>query len=484
MSSTYTAAPTRRPSAAAFAALAATVAALSAAVATGKGVQPVVGLTALTVAVVVWHRRLLAWRALLITAIVVIFLIPIRRYAFAGGLPFQLEPYRVVIAVVALLWISALLIDPDMTFVRSRLEWPMASIFVVSVVSVAGNYGRIAGEGTVSEAIKQLTFLASFLLCVLLIVGLVRCRGDVIRLCEVLVAGGAFLGLMSCIELYTHYNVFNHVQKVLPFLHPTQAPTEAVRAGHIRVLASSQHPIALGALFVMLIPLAIYLVRATGRRIWAVAITLCAIGALATASRTAIVMLVVVALVYLCLRPRQTLRAWPALIPMVILVHFAVPGAMGGFYKSFFPKGGLIAEQGGAPVGSSRIASLGPGLHVVGLHPLYGVGYGSRILQDEAGANSFIVDDQWLSTGMETGILGVAAWLWLFVRFLRPMYHAARADRDADGWLYVGIAASVTAFAVGMLTFDALSFIQTTFMLFFLLGLGCVALSLREARAG
>jgi hypothetical protein len=211
---------------------------------------------------------------------------------------------------------------------------------------------------------------------------------------------------------------------------------------------------------------------------------LCAIGALATASRTAIVMLVVVAAVYLCLRPRQTLRAWPALIPMVILVHFAVPGAMGGFYKSFFPKGGLIAEQGGAPVGSSRIASLGPGLHVVGLHPLYGVGYGSRILQDEAGANSFIVDDQWLSTGMETGILGVAAWLWLFVRFLRPTYRAARADRDADGWLYVGIAASVTAFAVGMLTFDALSFIQTTFMLFFLLGLGCVALSLREAKAG
>jgi O-antigen ligase len=164
---------------------------------------------------------------------------------------------------------------------------------------------------------------------------------------------------------------------------------------------------------------------------------------------------------------------------MLLLVHVAMPGVVGGFYKAFFPKGGLIAEQGGAPVGSSRVASLGPGLHQIGLRPLVGAGYGSRILQDQADANSFIVDDQWLSTGMDTGILGVGVWAWLFIRFLRPMYRAARRDRDADGWLYAGIAASVTAFAVGMLTFDAFSFIQTTFVLFFLLGLGSVALSLR-----
>jgi hypothetical protein len=110
---------------------------------------------------------------------------------------------------------------------------------------------------------------------------------------------------------------------------------------------------------------------------------------------------------------------------------------------------------------------------------LVGAGYGSRILQDQANANSFIVDDQWLSTGMDTGILGVGVWAWLFIRFLRPTYRAARRDRGADGWLYAGIAASITAFAVGMLTFDAFSFIQTTFVLFFLLGLGSVALSLR-----
>jgi len=40
----------------------------------------------------------------------------------------------------------------------------------------------------------------------------------------------------------------------------------------------------------------------------------------------------------------------------------------------------------------------------------------------------------------------------------------------------------VTAFAVGMLTYDAFSFIQVTFVLFVLLALGAV--TLRDGRAG
>jgi O-antigen ligase len=479
VNSVHTAAPTRHSAAAPFGVLLAAIAVLAAAVATGKGIQPTVALLAITVPLVVWHRSLLASRALLTAVIIVILVIPIRRYALPGHLPFQLEPYRLLIAFVMVLWVASLLIDPRTRFIHSQLDRPMAAIFVVALASVAVNYSRISNENALSDSIKQLTFLGSFLLCVLLIVGLVRRREDVNKLLQVLVGGGAVVAFLSCVELYSHFNVFNHVQTILPFLHPTTAPVEAVRAGHIRVLASSQHPIALGAMFAMLIPIAVYLARETGRRIWTVTILLFVLGTLATASRTAVVMLVVIAIVYLCLRPRETLRVWPALIPMLILVHFAMPGVVGGFYKAFFPKGGLVAEQGGAPVGSSRIASLGPGLHQIGLHPLVGDGYGSRILQDQANANSFIVDDQWLSTGMDTGILGVATWLWLFVRFLRPAYRNAREDRGSDGWLYAGLAASVTAFMVGMLTFDAFSFIQTTFVLFFLLGLGCVSLSLR-----
>jgi O-antigen ligase len=120
-------------------------------------------------------------------------------------------------------------------------------------------------------------------------------------------------------------------------------------------------------------------------------------------------------------------------------------------------------------------------LHEINLHPLLGSGYGARIFHGEA-ANSFIVDDQWLSTGIETGMLGVLAWAWLFTRFLRRIFAAARRERGDRGWLFTAIAASVTAFVVGMFTYDAFSFIQTMFVLFFLLGLGCASLSLESER--
>jgi len=159
-----------------------------------------------------------------------------------------------------------------------------------------------------------------------------------------------------------------------------------------------------------------------------------------------------------------------------------MPGVLGTFYKSFFPKQGLVAEQADGQVGSSRVASLGPGLQVVNLHPVLGVGYGTRIPQGQPGANSFIVDDQWLSTAMETGALGVLAWVWLLTRFLRRIFRASRRAHGDEALLFTAIGASVVAYAVGMLTYDAFSFIQVTIVFFILLALGCVAL--RSASSG
>ena len=49
------------------------------------------------------------------------------------------------------------------------------------------------------------------------------------------------------------------------------------------------------------------------------------------------------------------------------------------------------------------------------------------------------------------------------------MGHAERRNPSVKGWLYAGLAASVLAYAVGMATFDAFSFVQVTFLFFTLL---------------
>lgn len=458
------------------------IVALSGAVVVSGPIKPLALGTLFVTVAVLFGSRLLAWRTLLLATLLVILFVPIRRYELPGNLPFQLEAYRVLIALVVCLWLAALLIDPRVRFLRSFIQTPLLVVFVVSAASIVANISTIENGQLTSDAVKQLTFLASFVALFFLLSGLGRTRQDVDYLLKALVIGGAIVSIFSLIELRTGFNVFNHIDVALPFLTQTQDSVESARGGYVRVVASSQHPIALGAMFVLLIPLAFYLYKSSGRRGWLLLGAVLGLGTLTTGSRTAIVMLVAVAAVYLVLRPRETFRFWPALLPLMVVVHVAMPGVMGSFYKSFFPEGGLVAEQADAGVGSSRVASFGPAMEQVAQKPLLGSGFGARSFHGED-ANSFIVDDQWLSTAMETGVVGVAAWLWLFLRFLRRTFREARRNDGSRGWFFTGMSASCTAFAVGMLTYDAFSFIQTTLVLFVLLGLTCAWLGQDERRA-
>ncbi len=88
------------------------------------------------------------------------------------------------------------------------------------------------------------------------------------------------------------------------------------------------------------------------------------------------------------------------------------------------------------------------------------------------GPRANILDNEWLGTLLEIGALGFFGWLWFFARVVRRLGKEAKEDDSERGWLLVSIAASVAAFAVGMFTFDAFSFIQVTFLMFVLVGLG------------
>ena len=119
---------------------------------------------------------------------------------------------------------------------------------------------------------------------------------------------------------------------------------------------------------------------------------------------------------------------------------------------------------------------------VIGQHPLLGLGYGTRITDGTSPyVNSFITDDGWLGTGMEAGILAVLAWLGIFVSFLVRTGRAGRREDAPRGWLLVACAASSTAFALGMATYDAFTFLQVTFVLYIVLAIGAVAYRATDA---
>jgi O-antigen ligase len=448
--------------------------ALALAVAAGAKVKDVVPVVLLLMVFALGYRVLLSWKSALTTLILVVLFIPIHRYALPGNLPFELEPYRLLVFLIGLGWFASLLVDPRVQLRRSGFEAPMAMIIITILASDVGNPGRVNGLG--KDVAKTLTFSLSFFLVFYLMVSVIRTPELVERFVKVLVGGGAIVAVASVYEYHTGYNVFDHVANLIPVLKPSGPPIIPERAGRLRVYASAQHPIALGAALVMLLPLAVYLAKASGKKRWTVTGILLLLGALATLSRTGITMLAALLFVLVRLRP-ELKRLWPVLIPLLAVVHVALPNSLGALVGSFHPKGGIVkGEQARGGHGSGRLLNLGPGLQEAKSSLLFGEGYGTRITE-WGRANANILDDQWLGTLLETGLFGLFAWIWLFGRAYRRLARRARDDPSPQGWLAAGLAASIIAFPVGMMTYDAFAFIQVTLMLYMLLAFGAILLA-------
>ena len=455
-------------------------------------------LTIVLVTIVLSRRWLLRWDVLAGLLVAVILFIPIRRFVLPGSLPFQLEPYRLLVGFMVAAWGTSLLIDPRVRLRRSGLEAPLLLLLVACVASILSNFAYIANGAQYFDAatravtpgslssnvLKASTFFLTFVLLFYYLVSVVRERRSVDRLVRFMVCGGVVIAALSIVESRTGVNWFDRLPRFLPFLEENFLTEVPNRGARLRARGPAEHAIALSAALVMLVPLGVYLSIATRKLHWWLATGVIAVGALAAVSRTGVVMLLVVLLVFVWVRPREMKRLWPAIIPALILIHFAIPGTLGTLKESFAPPGGLVAEQnvrsGGVQPGGGRLADISPSLGKWWERPLVGQGFGTRVTVYDPGTgvlpNAIILDNQWLATLLETGALGAAALAWLVLRFVRRTLGEARRDPSARGLLLGALGASVLSLALGMFVFDALSFVQVAFLLFIILGMGVVTL--------
>jgi hypothetical protein len=432
------------------------------------------------------HARI-DWRWPLTVILIVILFIPMHRYTFPVQLPFELEPYRVIVALAIALWTLSLLVQPDVALRRSGLDGPVLLYAFAFVASDFANPGRAAAYE--SYVIRGLTLALSLVVVFYFVVSVVRTFSQVLTILKLLVVGTSLLAGLAMIEARTGWSPFQHLDHI-PLLQETVSFTEESR-GTIRAVGSAEHPIALAALFVIVAPLALYLALRIGWWWWPTVVILMA-GTFATVSRTAVMMMVAASIVFLVLRFRETWRLAPLLIPMLIVVHLMVPGALGAVKSALRPPGGLIAEHSNPEVGagpgrhpdddaagSGRLTDIGPSLALFSEKPLLGYGYGTMQVTGPD-TNARILDDQWLSSLLNVGLVGVFSLVWLFTRFIRDVGRQARHERTVDGWLLVALVASVTAFGIGMFTYDAFAFTQVTFVFFVILALGSVLVLARD----
>ncbi len=148
------------------------------------------------------------------------------------------------------------------------------------------------------------------------------------------------LGLTALVESRTGYQPFNHLRVLLPFLdyHPVPLnASDVARGGNLRVYGSSQHPIAFGAAFAILLPLAAYRAQLSQQWRWRFAGLLILLGLFATQSRTAVMMLLGIGIVYATFYPRMLKRLWPLCSQSSSPYTSRCPGPWGRYIIRFSP---------------------------------------------------------------------------------------------------------------------------------------------------
>jgi O-antigen ligase len=418
----------------------------------------------------------LEWKWLVGLFLLVVFFIPPRRYAIPAGLPFELDPYRLVLAGLLVAWLFSALSDEEMRLRSSGLLAPLLIFGVAIVGSIAANPGRVSAYET--SVVKVLSVFIGFFLVFFLLVNVLRTRESCETALRVLVLGGAILALLAIIERKTGWSPFNDLSRYIPLIQPSTGIPGQDATGYVdvfrgvRALGSAEHPIALGALLAMLAPVAAGLAVVRRQAIWLASLVLLVMGSFASNSRTPVLMLFAWAIMFTILRWSDAKRFIPFALVAFAMIHLVMPGALGTLRSSLNP-GQIKAEQtsrADSQLAAGRFADLGPSFEEFRQKPVLGYGIGTRITTGP-NANARLLDDQWLGTLLDTGLVGIVGFAWLLGRYVVRVSSASRRA-GVDGALLAGLASAVFAYGVGMFTYDALSFTQVTLVLFVLLAVG------------
>lgn len=291
--------------------------------------------------------------------------------------------------------------------------------------------------------------------------GSIQSVGHLERLLRRLVVAGGGLGLLGVLQFVTHKPLVDYI--VIPGLSLNSAVLGVpFRNGYARPAATSVHPIEFGVVLTIVLPIALHFAlcdahRPAWRRWWPVVAVAAAIPL--AISRSALLGTAVVLLVLLPTWSRGRRRAcYAAVLLAVALVYALVPGLLGtlqGLFTGISSDDSALSRTNGYTLAFSFIARS----------PMFGRGVSTFL------PSYRILDNQFLLTMIETGVVGVTALVLLFVT---AGYCLRAVVRLRSAITTVSLAHSLTAALAAALSsfffFDALSFPQVSGLTFLLIG--------------
>jgi polysaccharide biosynthesis protein PslJ len=289
-----------------------------------------------------------------------------------------------------------------------------------------------------------------------------------------IVIGGTAMATLGVTQFLTGLDATKYI--IIPGLTRQVAFTDLLTRDNLnRPSATAAHPLEFAAVLAMCLPLAIHQARYAPpelrRRRW---LQVAVMGAALpmTVSRSAFLALTVAALVLLPTWPKaERRRAYVVMVISAGLMWVAIPGLLGTIRNLFFQ----VGTDTSSASRTGAYAAAGP---YVAQHPWFGRGFGTFLPQTYV-----FLDDQYLGTMIETGIIGLLALLALFITGWITARSARRASADIEARdLAQCLAASIAVATVTFWTFDAMSFAIAPGLTFMLLG--CAGATWRLVHTG
>jgi hypothetical protein len=428
---------------------------------------PIAGLLALAGLVLLW---LLRSRIDITTVLVVwalaLWLVP-SRYTVGA---FAVTGAMAVAYFAMLLWGYGRLL-PTSRVAHGPLSTNRAVFFflVVTLIGYLTVVMRPLGSTDSSSANRELAVMVGLCGIAVAVADGLRSRRQVNRVLGAVVAGAAVVAVIGFIQYFIRFDVAR-------YLHPPgfkATGQEAFiyhRTKFTRVAGTALHPIEFGIALAATLPIALHF-STFGRtqlsrysaRFAAVLIA----GAIPLSlSRSAALSLLLVALILL---PTWTpLRRWRTLFTLLVLVmllNILVPGVFGLIGKLFTGKEGAGSLQ-------TRGDATTVGLNMIGDKPWFGHGFAVD------SGSPVIIDNQYLVTGVEQGILGLVAMLTVIFSGIGAARRARRASIDPETRdLAQSIVALIAAVALGGFGLNILLFPICAGLLF--MGVGMAGALLR-----
>lgn len=422
--------------------------------------------------------RLLPW--LIAGFIAMLFLVPVGAVQLPVHLPFDSTVDRLAMLVLVLAWLLSLgLVPVGPSRRRSPVNLAILVFLLIATVSVLLDFTALSRVEEVGLAVKKLSLLFCYAALYLVVVTSVRKR-EIPRFLALIVALASITALGTVLEYRTHTNYFYEWVRQIPLLQVGAEPPNPPY-GRPSIVGPTGHGIADATILAMVVPMAVILLQQSDTRarriLYGIALALLVAGGVATVRKTSLLLPASALLILVLYRPRPMLRLLPFGLVLVAMVHIIAPGAVGGLRYQL--AGGSQRSTEGRTV---DYAALKPD---VLSRPLIGRGYGTydpkiQLEKQHPVERHRTLDNEVLLLLIETGIVGVLAYLAIPLLGMLSLHRPARSRDPARAGPAIALLAAIVAFTIANLLFDSLSFCQPPYLFSILLGFAVIIAAPRQ----